>query len=86
MHIGHRVNFTFLESLCSDKQVISSLDLIGTILFFGADPGFFSTGSTKNAENQGHSSIELEMYKQYIVVLRAKRAYNLEARNVKKTV
>ena len=40
----------------------------------GADPGFFSTGERKNAENQGHISIELEMYKRYIAELRAKLA------------
>ena len=39
----------------------------------GADPGFFQRGARKNAENQGHSSIELEMYKQYIAVLRFAR-------------
>ena len=38
----------------------------------GADPGFFSAGAQKNAENQGHSSIELEMSKQYIDELWAK--------------
>ena len=37
---------------------------------------FCQRGARKNAENQGHSSIELEIYKQYIAELRAKRAYN----------
>ena len=46
----------------------------------GADPGIFSTGARKN---QGHSRIELELYKEYIAEFRAKRAYNFEARNVK---
>ena len=32
----------------------------------------------KNAENQGHSSIMLEMYKQYTDELRTKRATNLK--------
>ena len=35
---------------------------------------FFQRGARKNAENQGHISIELEMYKEYIAELRAKRA------------
>ena len=43
---------------------------------------FCQRGARKNAENQGHSSIELEMYKLYIDKLHAKRAYNFEARNV----
>ena len=48
----------------------------------GADPGFFKRGARKNAENQGHISIELDMYKEYIAELRSKRATNFEARNV----
>ena len=43
---------------------------------------FFPAGVRQNAENQGHSSIELEMSKQYIDELRAKRASHVEARNV----
>ena len=41
--------------------------------YSGADPGFFQRGARKKAENQGHRSIELEMYKQYIDDLRVKR-------------
>ena len=48
----------------------------------GANTGFFSAGARKNAENQGHRSIELEMFQQYMDELRVKRAANFEARNV----
>ena len=47
---------------------------------------FFQRGARKNSENQVHSSIELEMYKQYIDELRAKRASNCEAIGMYKTV
>ena len=46
----------------------------------------FQRGARKNAENQGHSSIELEMSKQYIDELRGKRASNFEAIGMYKTV
>ena len=35
---------------------------------------FFQREARTNSENQDHSSIELEMYKQYVAELRAKRA------------
>ena len=43
-----------------------------TLVRPGADPGFVLAGARTNVENQGHSSIALEMYKQYIDELRAK--------------
>ena len=52
----------------------------------GADPGFILAGARTNAENQSDSCIELEMYKQYIDELRAKRASNFEVRNVQNCV
>ena len=47
---------------------------------------FCQRGGTKNAENQGHNSIELEVYKQYIAELRAKLVANFEAKNVQNCV
>ena len=46
---------------------------------------FFQRGARKKAENQGHSSIELEMYKQYILKLGIKKNvwnYDMHANRV----
>ena len=62
-----------IETMCTSQHQDTPALQLFTVYRRGSRI-FFSTGGTKNVANQGHSSIELEMYKEYIAELRAKRA------------
>ena len=46
-----------------------NIEILITDTTYRRGSGFFQRGAWQNAENQGHSSIELEMHKQYIAEL-----------------
>ena len=73
VHLHAWTDYFVLNKYCTYNKPIPKILHVKTLQNLckmrcksGADTGFFSEGAWRSAENQGHRSIELEMFQQYM--------------------